>query len=128
MLAKDTPDPRTMPRQVPPGLIAYFFTGGTPKGHPVRDISLSGLYITTNERWYKDTVVRITLADGHEPTTERSITVNAKVVRCGSDGVALEFILAGDQRRHGKAFELSDYSNGVDIVQLYQFLENLKAQ
>jgi uncharacterized membrane protein (UPF0127 family) len=128
MLSKETPDPRTMPRVAPPGLIAYFFTGGTPEGHPVRNISLSGLYITTSERWYKDTVVRITLADRHQPATERSITVNARVVRCGSDGVALEFILAGDQRRHGKAFELSDYSNGVDVVQLYQFLESLKAE
>jgi uncharacterized membrane protein (UPF0127 family) len=128
MLAKETPDPRTMPREALAGLIAYFFTGGTPEGHPVRDISLSGLYIVTSERWYKDTVVRITLEDRYQPATERSITVNARVVRCGNDGVALDFILAGDQCRHGKAFELSDYSNGVDIVQLCQFIESLKAQ
>ena len=127
MMASETPDPR-MPRTTPQGVIAYFFTGGTPEGYPVREISLSGLYITTSVRWYKDTVVRITLTDKHQPASERSITVNARVVRCEDDGVALEFILAGDQRRHGKAFELSDYSNGVDIVQLHEFLLGLKVQ
>jgi hypothetical protein len=126
LLVGDTPDPRSVQRHSVPGLVAFFFTGGAPKEHRVRDISRSGLYIVTSERWYQGTLVRITLTDRHKPTVERSITVNSKVVRLGADGVGLEFILAGDGRRHGKAFELSDQSIGVDAAQICEFLEKLK--
>jgi hypothetical protein len=128
LLAGDTPDPRAALRQSVPGLIAYFFTGGAPKEHPVRDISRTGLYIVTDERWYMGTVVRITLTDRHKPTAEYSITVNAKVVRLGSDGVGMEFILAGEGHRHGKSFELTDQSNGVDSAQIEEFLRRLIAK
>jgi hypothetical protein len=128
LLVGEPPDPRATSREALPGLIAYFFTGGTPVEHAVRDISESGLYILTAERWYKGTVVRLTLADRHHPTFERSITVNAKVVRSGRDGVGLEFILAGDERRHGRAFELTDQTNGVDRKQVEEFLQNYRAQ
>jgi hypothetical protein len=128
LLVGEPPDPRGTSREALPGLIAYFFTGGTPVAHAVQDISESGLYIITKERWYKGTVVRITLTDRRNPIFERSITVNAKVVRWGRDGAGLEFILAGDERRHGKAFELTDQSNGVDAQQIAEFLQNYRAQ
>jgi hypothetical protein len=122
LLLGEPPDPRNAARNELQGLIAFFFTGGAPKGQPVRDISRSGLYVVTSERWYQGTVVRMTLTDRHNPTAERSITVNTKVVRIGSDGVGLEFILAGDGRRHGKAFELTDQSIGVGAAQIDDFI------
>jgi hypothetical protein len=126
LLLGDSPEPRKVTREALPGLIAYFFTGGAPVEHPVRDISTSGLYILTRERWYVGTVVRLTLTDQHRRTVERSITVNAKVVRSGNDGVGLEFILAGDARRHGRAFELTDQANGVGIADVEAFLRKFK--
>ncbi len=126
LLLGEPPDPRNAARNELPGLIAFFFTGGAPKGQPVRDISRSGLYVVTSERWYQGTVVRMTLTDRHKPTAERSITVNTKVVRMGSDGVGLEFILVGDGRRHGKAFELTDQSNGVGAAQIDGFIRTFQ--
>ena len=104
-------DPRKATRESLPGLIAYFFTGGTPKAHPVRDISTTGMFIITNARWYPGTVVRITLTDRHDPTVERSITVNAKAVRWGSDGVGLEFLLEDTDRRKKKTVRHVDENN-----------------
>ena len=75
--------------------MAYFFTGAAPVAHKVRNISVSGLYVLTSERWYKGTVVRITLTDEREPTKERSITVHGIVVRYMDDGVALQFVAEG---------------------------------
>lgn len=87
-----------------PGLVAYFFTGGAPTPNPVRDISASGLYVLTPERWYQGTLVRLTLTDVRNPTAERSITLLAKVVRSTDDGVAFKFGLA----------EKSEWLRGVE--------------
>ncbi len=127
LLLGDPVDPRKTRRESLPGLIAYFFTGGTPLPHAVRDISLTGMYIVTNERWYPGTVVQITLTDRHQPTVERSMTVNARAVRWGSDGVGLEFVLEAKKRRRGKAYELLEQTNGVDMAQVEEFLRNYNA-
>lgn len=128
LLLGDHPvDPRKTQRESLPGLIAYFFTGGTPVGHEVLDISLTGLYIVTSERWYPGTVVQVTLTDRHQPTVERSLTVHAKAVRWGSDGVGLEFVLESKKQRRGKAYELPHQTIGVDVAQVEDFLRNYKA-
>ncbi len=54
-------DKRGGDRKPAPGLIAHFWTGGPPKSQPVRDISATGLYVVTEERWYLGTQIRITL-------------------------------------------------------------------
>jgi hypothetical protein len=87
-------DPRQGVRTALPGLVAYFFTGGAPTPNPVHDISTSGLYVLTPERWYQGTMVRLTLTDVHNPSAERSMTLLAKVVRSTDDGVAFKFGLA----------------------------------
>jgi hypothetical protein len=122
LLRVDPVDPRNTSRQLLPGLIAYFFTGGTPVGHPVRDVSPTGMFIVTDERWYPGTVVRVTLTDRHNPTAERSITVNAKAVRWGSDGVGLEFVL--DDTNRGKRLNAGrmERANGMDPEEIEEFL------
>jgi hypothetical protein len=127
LLLGDPVDPRRAPRETLPGLIAYFFTGGTPVGQPVREISATGLYIITSERWYLGTVIRLTLTDRHRPTMERSITVNAKAVRWGNDGVGLEFVLAGKDRRKSEIIDRDERTNGVDATQVEEFLRNFKS-
>jgi hypothetical protein len=120
------PDPRNAPRQVLPGLIAYFFTGGAPVPHEIRDISRSGLYLYTAERWYEGTVIRLTLTDRRQPTVERSITVNTKVVRWGNDGVGLQFIVRnGKDQRRAEIPLIDDLTEGVSRKELDQFLDRL---
>jgi len=88
-------DTRGAPRETVPDLTASFWTGGSPEVHQVRDISMSGMYVVTDERWYPGTLIRVTLAipDAQQPQGKRSITVTAKAVRSGNDGVGFQFVL-----------------------------------
>jgi hypothetical protein len=80
-----------------PGLVAYYFTGGPPRAHKLSDISVTGFYMHTEDRWMPGTIIRMTLqlteSSGDEPTD--TITVNSRVVRWGPDGEGFEFVLAG---------------------------------
>jgi uncharacterized protein len=90
-----SPDPRKAPREQAPGLAAYYWTGGAPEAHEIRDISSTGLYVVTEERWYPGTLVLMTLqvsAFGEE-VEERTICVHSRAVRWGKDGVGLQFVL-----------------------------------
>jgi len=90
-----SPDPRKAPREQAPGLAAYYWTGGTPTAHEIKDISATGLYVVTEERWYPGTLILMTLqntAFGPE-VSERTICVHSRAVRWGRDGVGLQFVL-----------------------------------
>src|SRR5580658_8966559 len=84
-------------------LAAFYWTGASPVEHDIRDISSTGLYLVTEERWYPGTLIMMTLQkkDGPEDAPGRSIAVQSKAVRWGSDGVGLEFLLpeTNDKRR-----------------------------
>lgn len=127
LLFPDPPEPRKAQRESLSWLIAYFFTGGSPVAHLVRDVSLTGLYVFTEERWYLGTVVRITLTDRRQPTADRSLTLNASVVRLGTDGVGLQFLLQDSKSMDsGQLPTLGDSLEPIGSLQLKQFLERLK--
>jgi hypothetical protein len=95
---KAPPRDRRLAGRLPkPGLVAYYFTGGPPRARDIGNISVTGFYMQTEERWMPGTIIRMTLqlADprGDEPLD--SLTVHSRVVRWGSDGEAFEFVLAG---------------------------------
>lgn len=125
LLAPDPPDQRQAPRESLPGLVAYFFTGGVPEAHGVRDISPTGIYVFTIERWYLGTVVRMTLTDRLEPTVERSITLNAIAVRWGNDGVGLKFVLRNSKCRGQE--QANGLADGVDKMQIDMLLQRLRS-
>ena len=87
---------RRAERQSLPGLIAYFFTGGAPEPQRIRNISVTGFFLETEDRWMPGTVVRMTLqkagSKGDDPSD--SITVNSRIVRWATDGEGFEFMLA----------------------------------
>jgi len=120
-----SPDPRKAPREPSPGLAAYYWNGSTPQAHSVRDISSSGLYIVTEERWYPGTLVLMTLhkTDAGEASSERSIFVQSRAVRWGSDGVGLQFVLTGAQNPHKGRDPLVD---GAGKKELERFLRQLR--
>jgi hypothetical protein len=95
LLSPDPPEPRKNVRTSVPGLTAYFFTGATPVAHTIRDISSTGLFVVTEERWYPGTLVQMTLKKTEEgvPRTEYSISLTVKALRWGNDGVGVAFIL-----------------------------------
>lgn len=125
LLGLEPPDARKAKRESLPGLAAYFFTGGAPVAHGVRDISLTGMYVLTGERWYPGTMVRMTLTDCRERSLERSITVNTTVVRCGDDGVGLKFALHSSKDRHRR--QTHGMTVGVDEMEISAFLHRVKS-
>jgi hypothetical protein len=88
-------DRRRAGRMRAPKLVAYYWTGGKPEKHEVRDISPTGIYVVTDERWYLGTIVKMTLQiiDDVEGYSTKHIAVESKAVRWGEDGVGMTFVL-----------------------------------
>ena len=76
-------------------MVAHYFTGGAPKPNNVSDISMSGMYLLTDDRWMPGTIIQMTLqkpcAHGER---KQSINVLSRIIRRGSDGVAAEFVMS----------------------------------
>jgi PilZ domain-containing protein len=123
LLSPDPPQPRKTSRETLRGLTAYFWTGGVPVAHDIQDVSPTGLYVVTEERWYPGTVIRMTLTDSTEPTAERSITVNATAMRWGNDGVGLQFVLQDSKNPRQSQ---TPGVEGVDKKQLDLFMQRLR--
>jgi hypothetical protein len=121
--------PRKAQRESVSGLTAYFFTGGAPVAHEVRDVSTTGMYVFTDERWYPGTVVRMTLTDRQQPTAEYSITANMAVMRFGDDGVGLQFVTRPDpSRRGGQAAPQDMMGATADELQIVRFLQRFRRE
>jgi uncharacterized membrane protein (UPF0127 family) len=121
-----SPDPRKAPRVRTPGLAAYYWNGEAPVAHGIRDISSSGLYVVTEERWYPGTLVLMTLQrnDLGDEMAERSIAVQSRAVRWGPDGVGLQFVLPDEQERRQ-----SNHAQALDAAgrkEFQRFLGQLK--
>ena len=90
-----TPDRRTARRKRWPRLVAYDSTGDALEVHGVKDLSATGLYLITEERWPLGAHVIMTLqrTDGlDDDPRNKTITVQLRVVRWGADGVGLAFV------------------------------------
>jgi len=120
-----SPDPRKAPRLSVPGLAAYYWTGAAPQARNIRDISTTGLYVVTEERWYPGTLVLMTLqrTDCADEVAERSISVHSRAVRWGNDGVGLQFVLKDTQ---GSGRLKDSLTQGVGKKELERFLEELR--
>jgi len=92
-------DHRRSEREPYPAIVAHYWTGSAPEAQKVGDISAQGMYLLTEHRWCLGTILRITLqrTDGTGEGEERSVTVQAKVIRLGTDGVGFAFMLADSQ-------------------------------
>lgn len=86
---------RRLRRQMWPRLVAYDWNGANLVVHGIRDASATGLYLLTEKRWPLGTLVTMTLqkAGSGDEISKLSITVQLKVIRSGTDGVGLEFVL-----------------------------------
>ena len=103
-LLQEDEEPRRAPRSTHPEVVVYYWDGSAPEGRRILDISQSGAYICTPERWYIGTIIRLVLQglstkmrpDG-TTVPEASACVSARVVRQESDGVAVEFAFRNKQ-------------------------------
>jgi PilZ domain len=101
---------RKAERQDGPEVVAHYWDGAAPAAHSIRNISTSGLYILTEQRWYPGTLVMLTLQkkDSVGEDAERSITVQSKVVRSGPDGVGLAFVPAEREEKRAAGGSTGD--------------------
>jgi PilZ domain len=77
-----------------PGLVAYYWTGGATHSYDVANISATGLYLRTKERWAPETLIQMTLQKGQSGEESKgSISVLSEVVRWGEDGTGFNFVL-----------------------------------
>ncbi len=108
LLKDEKQEPRRAPRNTLPEIIVYYWDGSVPEGRQLRDISQSGAYIYTAERWYVGTIIRFIL-QSHQTVTKADGTVGpaasacipARVIRHGEDGVAVEFTFRDEEERDG---------------------------
>ena len=124
LLSPDPVEPRRSLRSALPGLAAYFWTGGSPQAHAIRNISSTGLYVVTEERWYPGTLIQMTLkkTGGPGESAEPSISVMAKANRWGNDGVGLRFVVRDPRNpRDGDAAQ----AGAVDRETLDRFLARI---
>lgn len=77
-----------------PRLVAYDSKGSALTVLGIRDISATGIYVMTDERWPLGAKVRMSLqrTDSIDDKATHPITVQLRVSRWGSDGVGLEFL------------------------------------
>ena len=99
-------DRRAGGRHREPSLMVYYWNGSVAEGRRLRDISATGAYVVTRERWYVGTIVRLILQEfkvaltpDHGLYPSKSTTLLSRVVRHGPDGVAVEFMFASTKER-----------------------------
>jgi PilZ domain/TadE-like protein len=102
LVKQGPPRKKRAPRYANPGLVAYYWDGGAPKGHVVGDISSTGVYVNTKELWCVGTIVALTLqeaGDREATAAGSSITLPCRVVRHGEDGIGFNFVLKREEER-----------------------------
>lgn len=126
-------DHRQGERLEAPLLVAYYWDGSIPTAHKIRDISSTGFYLLTTERWHLGTIVTMTLQRSDtgtvNPSGEHYVSVQSKVVRLGEDGVGFAFIPVESKRsdvaQTSKRVQTSK-NKVADKQALRKFLDHLK--
>ena len=118
---------RIAERKEQTNLVAHYWDGAAPLAHDIRDISSTGLYMLTEQSWYPGTLVMLSLQAPGAPADDpdRAITVKAKVVRSGADGVGLAFSLP---EKESSARARSILPSGADRKTFQRFLERLSSR
>lgn len=93
-----TPEADRAERREPDQFFAYRWADTAMKSEPVRDISSTGVYVVTPDRWPVGSVLALTMQKQGplEVSPERRITALARVARIGSHGVGFSFIVPQD--------------------------------
>ena len=78
-----------------PELVAYYFTGGATHSFQVGNMSATGLYLRTKERWAPGTLIRMTLQKKNRKvgSPKDSICVLSELVRFDEKGAGFSFVL-----------------------------------
>jgi hypothetical protein len=78
-----------------PPVVAYYWDGGVPCPHPVKDISMTGAYLYGGKPWQPGTIIAGTFSGPCEP----DLAMTFRVVRHGPDGIGISFVPQTKQER-----------------------------
>ena len=114
-------------RYVAPRLVAYFWDGGSPTAHCIRDVSSTGMYLLTPQRWYPGTLITMTLqrTEKDQSGVRQSITVQARVVRSAEDGVGFRFVPPKTEEGRRIQRYIAEGQEVQDVNTLTRFLASL---
>ena len=92
--AQGPADWRASRRLLNPPVIAHYWTGGPPRASRIADLSASGLYLLTKDRWRPGSRISMTLqrTDQEHGRHGADLVVDFLVVRWGCDGIGGAFI------------------------------------
>ena len=92
------PETKRAERRPAHGFVAHYRVGRSARQDDIKNISATGLFLLTEERWVPGTVVSLTLQmqSPLEEISERRIIVQAKTILWGEDGVGFSFVLPDD--------------------------------
>jgi Flp pilus assembly pilin Flp len=113
-------------RYTNPRILAYYWDGGMPAGRRLKNISVTGAYLHTPERWYLGTIITVTLRRLCERKDEKGATLSVlcRVVRWGPDGVGLRFLLPRRENR----LAMEQFVLEAAIIPYRNFAEAAKAK
>src|SRR5438309_2247199 len=107
-------------------LEAYYWDGAEPQPRQVKNVSPEGMYLSTEQRWYRNTLLQMTLVrrDRAEGQSDRSIRVTAQVIRSGIDGVGFAFAFrpTGSKQSH------DSYESDATKEMLNKFLDSVERE
>jgi uncharacterized protein len=117
-------DRRRAIRHPVPGLVAYYWTGGAPQAYHVGDISDTGIFLLTEERWFPGTMILMTLqmTDQGGNNEGNAIAVQTRVVRWDKNGVGLAFVPS----RSGGSGEAAFSDNGASKKVIERFIKSVR--
>ena len=84
---------RRAERRNSPSLSAYHWKGSLPRQNSVRDISATGAFLVTQDRWEPGEIIALSLQRSGPIEKENSFSVKAQAVRWDDNGVAISFVL-----------------------------------
>ena len=115
-------DRRKEKRHTIPGSVAYFSIG-SPRPQEVSNISTEGFYVRTPDRWSEGTsfLVGLQIVNPLSQEVEAMISVQSKVVRTGTDGVAFIY---DDEPAHRTP--ILGARNPEQLVQLQRFIQRIQ--
>ena len=118
-------DPRGSVRRDTSRIVAYYWDGAAPEPHPIRNISVSGAFLVTEQRWRPGTIVTMTLQKTGESADDplRSLAVQAKVMRTTEDGVGIKFMFPQAVKARGEVLLMGETA---DRRALLAFLQTVR--
>jgi hypothetical protein len=133
--AEETTSKRPRPeRRSVPGLEAIHWTGSSPGLDIVKNISSTGMYLVTRERWPQGEIhpIRLVYQELTDDSPENQVTIEAKSVRWGEDGMGLSFMLPAAMElwlwKNDGLIEPEDILSEFRIARTLAFLSRLCPQ